>query len=294
MKYGTPTAEEALKLALRAASTVRKAFVPSLREQPKFEQRYLKRVHQKSTDHYQYEFDILSHQLIIKTLASWGYSVQLFSEEGSWESGGTPANVVVICDPFDQSFLTTRSMRDASVGICVLSSAYEHLATVLADLSTGVTYAAISGGAFRYYRRGKVARLHRDPVAPSTIITLDEALVVMPGMSRARRDVFRTSTVTRDAKRVLNTDGIINFGRLGAGYIDAYLDPVVGKPAYEMIYASFAHTAGAVVADRNGVPFEVGAVVERFIKAPDKRFTFVAASTPSLSNEIQERLARER
>jgi fructose-1,6-bisphosphatase/inositol monophosphatase family enzyme len=189
----------------------------------------------------------------------------------------------VVIDPFDQSFATTRSIRQGSIGICVVSTSLVLLSAVVADLSAGISYVATPEGAFAI---GATSPGKRVRIRPASTEILTKAFVVIPGISQNRRRSFLDSRVTVAAERVMNTDGIVNFGRIAAGYIDAYLDPSIGKPAYEMTYAVIPQVAGAVVTDGTGTPFDLATTVEQFKLQPGRRFTFIVASTPKLHSQL--------
>ena len=84
-------------------------------------------------------------------------------------------------------------------------------------------------------------------------------------------------------------DGAIFFGRLAAGYVDAYVDVVVGQPVYEVAALEMITRAGGVVTDGQGEPLDLSRVVSLIEMDPGGRIV-VAAATAKLHAEIMRAL----
>jgi fructose-1,6-bisphosphatase/inositol monophosphatase family enzyme len=222
----------------------------------------------------------------------------LFSEESGWTNIGTGVDYVIVVDPFDQSSLTTKTFRGAAVAICVMDQAYRFKACAIGDLSTHLIYFADHTGAYVLFTIQdtdlKNNTLEHARIAPSSVQSLSEALLICPGMKRKRRQFLLQSSISNRAFELLNIDGVINLGRLAAGYIDAYLDPFVGQPIYEIVCAELAQRAGATVTDIAGVPFDLAALIRQLEIDSEARYKIVACCSQALHQEVLEMLANDR
>jgi len=228
---------------------------------------------------------MVADRAVRRAVADTQVRIRIFSEEGGWEKGEYEGACMVVTDPFDQSFPTTRTFRQAGMGICVADPAGRMLAVAVADFAVSLIYTATLAGAWVY-----TVSPNRPASAlqPSTVTSLEEAFIVMPGSRTPRREVVLSSPVAAAAGRLYNTDGIVNYGRVAAGHIDGYLDPVIGKPGYEFFYAAIPDRAGAVVTDELGVPFDFSAAFRRFREDSDHRFRFAIGATPTLHRRLVE------
>ena len=116
---------------------------------------------------------------------------------------------------------------------------------------------------------------------------LEDAFVVLPAMLRhGRPRALDVPDLVARAKYLLTLDGAIFFGRLGAGYIDAYVDVAVGQPVYEVACLELIGRAGGVVTDLHGEPLDFERIVSMVQEDPEGRTSVVAAATPELHVEI--------
>lgn len=240
----------------------------------------------------QFGFDVAIHELLVRRIEAEALNVRLYSEENArgWSTHGTGADLVVVADPFDQSATSIRDFHQGSVAICALDGRCRFKACAIGDLNTDMTYFADESG----------ARLMEDTspdshdaseekvyeLEPSRVRCLKDAWVVLPGMCQKRRALACRSSVTSGASRWLNLDGALNLARVAAGQIDAYLDPFVGQPIYEIVCAELVRRAGAVVTDTQGTPFDLPALVRILLQDSKARYPIVAACTESLHKEI--------
>lgn len=251
---------------------------------------------QKSDDHFQYKFDLVSNEILTKYLETNKLNVKLYTEESGWlDIGHANPDLIIICDPFDQSFLSTKTFRGASVGICVFDSSLNFLSTAISDLNTHLIYFADTTGAYAFYPKSKtdltLHNLNTWKLSTSKTNSISDAFVIFPGDKQNRREAFLTSRISKAAARLLNIDGLINLGRLAGGFIDAFLDPYLGQPVYEIIYAEIALKAGAIVTDNEGHDFSSANLAKDLMDvSTTTRYRIVASCSRSLHNEILDNL----
>ncbi len=251
---------------------------------------------QKTPTHQQYGFDLLLHQLLLEQLAHKGVRARFYSEESGWlDLGGD--TFVIIVDPFDQSSMATRSVRGAAVVVTIATADLQLAAVAIADLSTHITYVANPSGTFvvtHDFLPAALDNLHAVNAKPAATKELAQAFVICPASRPKRRLALSRSRLFAQAGELLTIDGAVNFGRLAAGYIDAYLDPFVGQPLYEVACAALCQQAGAVVSDAQGQPFSLADLITRLGTNPETRYPIVAAATQQLHEELLAVLAKDR
>ena len=81
-------------------------------------------------------------------------------------------------------------------------------------------------------------------------------------------------------------DGAIFIGRTASGYIDAYLDPYIGQPLYEVPCLEMINRAGGIITDTDGSEFDLAKLIEDLEINPNARYKFIAAATAELHEEI--------
>ncbi len=255
---------------------------------------------QKDVDHTQYGFDVAANELLYCRLREAGINARVFSEENEagWEQVGTGAEYLIVSDPFDQSTTTMWTFRMASVAICVTDEKCQFRACAIGDLNTHMAYFADRSNAWQIVLDPRLPlskeELAPQALRPSSIERLSAAVIVLPAMKGKRSGPARRSSITAAAGKWLNVDGGLNLARVAAGYIDAYLDPFVGQPISEVVYAELVRRAGGIVTDTSGRPFDVAEQMQTLLCDHDRRYGIIAASTKSLSAEIQRCLEHDR
>ena len=92
----------------------------------------------------------------------------------------------VVCDPFDNSFLSTRGFRDSSVVLSIGDAAGDLACCVIGDLATRATFLADLNGAYVLeHDNGGSWQHHR--AATSSVTRLEDAFVVLPAILRPGR-----------------------------------------------------------------------------------------------------------
>jgi fructose-1,6-bisphosphatase/inositol monophosphatase family enzyme len=249
-----------------------------------FEARLARVIGRETDDNILYQFDLDMEALCIKVLSEFRIGGRLFSEESGWRDLGQGGDFRIVCDPFDNSFLAARGFREASVAITVADRKGGFVCSAIGDLSTNRTYYADADGAFILDSPG---RPERRPAHPSCVTRIHDAFIVQPAFLRTgREDVLTNNQLVEGARYFLNNDGVILFGRLADGRIDAYVDTVIGQPLYEIPCLMIVARAGGVVTDENGRLFDFKRIIDRMENEPTSRFRVVAASTTELHAEI--------
>lgn len=268
------------RICLDYVMGIKRKLRPLLFKHKLLERRLGKIVKEKTGEHMQYGFDVLAHDFLVKQLEKKSLNVRLFSEESGWLSIGTGKEYLIIADPFDGSHQATRTFRDVATAICVVDQNYEFKFCAIAEFNTHLLYIADKTGAYVSYTQ------KLDPLYPSMVQSLSEAYIILPGMKQKRRQYLCKTRIVSEAKYLLNTDGIVNLGRLAAGYIDAYIDPYIGQPIYEIVYSEIARQAGAVVSDIYGKLFDLPTLIHDLESDSDSRYKIIATCSERLHHEI--------
>jgi fructose-1,6-bisphosphatase/inositol monophosphatase family enzyme len=289
-----------MRICLDFVWEAKRAFTEALYHHQSLQQGLGRPTETKEVGHMQYQYDVVGHELLLRRLRETGVNAQVFSEESAvgWIRVGSGAEHVIIVDPFDQSGTTARAFRMAAVALCVADESLHFQACAIGDLNTHLVYAADRNGAYvstmDLRSDARIEELKWYPVEPSPVQRLSEAFLVSPGAKGKRREYVRRSVVTDRAGSWLNVDGVLNLARLAAGHIDAYLDPCVGQPIYEIVCAALVQKAGGVVTDADGVSFDLSRLLAVLREDPQRRYPIVATCTALLHAEILDLLAVDR
>lgn len=280
-----PDGDLARRVALDFVERSRRMLAPYLLQPSRFEAELAPKVGTHGEDNDAYRVDLVVDDLLTTVLEEHGIEGRVFSEESGWRRTGTRDDYRIICDPFDNSFLSTRSFRDSAVTLSVADHSGQFLCCALGDLATTVVYLADETGPW-ILEPGSNGEGRR-PATTSSVTTLEDAFVIMPAMLRPGREhVLAAGALVSAPRHLLTLDGVVLLGRLAAGYVDAYVDAVVGQQLYEMPCLELVVRAGGIVTDKEGKPFDYGQLVRELERDPDARMTVVAASTHELHDEI--------
>jgi fructose-1,6-bisphosphatase/inositol monophosphatase family enzyme len=236
-------------------------------------------------------FDRFSNDLLLKHLIRCGVSCHLFSEEAQgWQVLGDRPEYFVICDPFCNSWLTTRGFHESAVAICIADADGGLVVCALADLQARYIFFATPKGAY-VWRMDDNGHWKRSPIHVSDTRHLSEAFVVVSLLKKKRRrhNAFAAGVCTeliREAKYFHTIDGAIMLGRLAAGAIDCYLDPFLGQPVYEIPCCEIIVKAGGIVTDTLGRPFTLSETIAALSKSKENRFRLVASCTQELHEQL--------
>jgi fructose-1,6-bisphosphatase/inositol monophosphatase family enzyme len=275
----------ARKLALDFVKRSRALLWPYLVHPSRFEAELAGVVGRQGEGNEAYRVDQMVDDLLVELLEERGIVGRVFSEESGWRHMGSGDVYTVVCDPFDNSFLSTRSFRDSSVVISIGDSTGRFLACAVGDLATSAVYLADDTGAHVLEEDGDEWR--RRTASTSSVRRLEDAFVVLPAMLRPERPrALGVPDLVARAKHLITLDGAIFMGRLAAGYVDAYVDVVVGQPVYEVASLEMITRAGGVVTDLSGEPLGFERVLAMVEHDPSGRTSVVAAASLKLHREI--------
>jgi fructose-1,6-bisphosphatase/inositol monophosphatase family enzyme len=280
-------ADAARRLALDFVTRARDTLWPYLVHPSRFESELAHVVGHHREDNDAYQVDRLVDDLLVDVLRDHGVTGDVYTEESGWRRlGEGDAAATIVCDPFDNSFLSTLSFRDSAVVVSIGDADGRFLACAVGDLATYAVFLAHTGGAEMVEADGKGTWRAR-PARTSSVTSVDEAFVVLPALLRPERPrALDVPELAARAKHLLTLDGAIFFGRLSAGYVDAYVDVVVGQPVYEVPCLEMVVRAGGVVTDIDGEPLGFERILGMVRDDPDGRTSVVAAATPELHAEL--------
>jgi fructose-1,6-bisphosphatase/inositol monophosphatase family enzyme len=184
--------------------------------------------------------------------------VAVVSEE-SGRSGAPDASVTVVLDPVDGSTNCSRRIPYWSISLCALD-ADGPLCALVANQATGVQTTAV---------RGKGAWRDGEPVAPSAVTRVENAVVAFSG-TPARRLAWKQFRSLGSAA--------LELCDVAAGALDAYLTSWVSPWDYLGGVLVCREAKAAVVEAHGG---------ELIVTDTDTRHQLVAAATPELLDGVR-------
>lgn len=272
-------------LSLKFTARAQLSLLPFIRNQTSLQDRLGLVIEDKGDGHYAYEIDEFANSLLLEMLEEHGIGCRVFSEEGGWSTVGKDTKYYVICDPYCNTSLTMRGFRESAVAICIANLDGELVSCAIADLQVDRIFYADQSGASLWNLHNRDG-WQRCSMQVSSVEKLSDAFVVASLLKQSRRLPTCKSGFYPKAKFLHGVDGAIMIGRLAAGHIDAYLDPFVGQPLYEVPCCEMVTRAGGVVSDVYGRPFRLAHVIESLVENPKARYSLIAACTANLHREI--------
>jgi fructose-1,6-bisphosphatase/inositol monophosphatase family enzyme len=211
----------------------------------------------------QYALDLVADGPVCAHLVDAGFGV--LSEESGLHH--PERGIVVVVDPVDGSTNASRRVPHYNTALCALD-ADGPLAALVVDQSNGERYDAVRGGG---------ARLDGQPIRPTAVTCLDEALVAFNGLPDSHWGWAQYRAFGAAA---------LDLCWVASGRVDAYVDatPSAHGPWDYLAGMLICREAGAVVSDAEG----------RDLVALDHaaRRTPVAAATPELHATLAARRNR--
>ncbi|MEX0769021.1 MAG: inositol monophosphatase family protein [Microthrixaceae bacterium] len=117
----------------------------------------------------QYRIDLVADEAALDVLRSAG--VGILSEESGLEDPGN--DMIIVVDPVDGSTNASRGIPWYAISLCAIEAGELRSALVM-NLATGTRYEAVSGqGASR----------NGQPITPSAVTSIDDAMLVLNGYS---------------------------------------------------------------------------------------------------------------
>jgi len=204
----------------------------------------------------QYALDLVADAAVLPLLHEAGVAV--VSEE-SGRSGASDAAVTVVLDPVDGSTNCSRRIPYWSISLCALD-ADGPLCALVANQATGVQTTAV---------RGKGAWRDGEPVAPSAVTRVENAVVAFSG-TPARRLAWKQFRSLGSAA--------LELCDVAAGALDAYLTSWVSPWDY---------LGGVLVCQEARAPVVEAHGGELIVTDTDTRRQLVAAATPELLDGVR-------
>jgi fructose-1,6-bisphosphatase/inositol monophosphatase family enzyme len=288
MTMSSAFANRLVRQFLRAT---RAFFLPRLLDTGEFQRTLGRSKARLGTKNVGYACDEAADGILRRLLRELGFRGAVFSEESGWTHVGRRTDYIVVCDPFDNSFLSSRTFREASAAISVADADGNFLACGIAELSGYRTY---------FCNREQVllldGKLQRQrTAATSSVARIEQAFIVLPSLLKDyRHNSDAYSDLVRRAKYLLNLDGQIMLGRLAAGQVDGYVDTVNGQALYEMCTMELLRCAGATVSDADGQLFSFSELLRDLRRRPHAKYKPVVAATPQLHAAILRSLSATR
>jgi myo-inositol-1(or 4)-monophosphatase len=204
----------------------------------------------------QYALDLVADAAVLPILH--GAGVAVVSEE-SGRSGPDGAAITVVLDPVDGSTNCSRDIPYWSISLCAVD-ADGPLCALVVNQATGVRTTAV---------RGKGAWRDDEPVAPSAVTRVEQAVVSFSGTPQHRLPWQQLRSLGSAALELCD---------VAAGALDAYLTSWQAPWDY-LGGVLVCREAGATVVDAHGG--------ELVVTDPDARRQLVAASTPELLDAVR-------
>jgi myo-inositol-1(or 4)-monophosphatase len=204
----------------------------------------------------QYALDLVADAAILPILHDAGVAV--VSEE-SGRSGPDDSAVTVVLDPVDGSTNCSRDIPYWSISLCAVDADGPWCALV-ANQATGVRTTAI---------RGKGAWRDGEPLAPSAVRRVEDAVVSLSGIP---------SKLLRWSQFRALGSAALELCDVASGALDAYLTSWQAPWDY-LGGLLVCREAGATVVDVHGG--------ELAVTDPDARRQLIAASTPELLDAVR-------
>jgi fructose-1,6-bisphosphatase/inositol monophosphatase family enzyme len=244
--------------------------------------------------HTAHEIDRKAEAVLFKALREQSYSGLLFSEESGLVRLGNDRHIVV-CDPYCNTTLTFRGIRESAIAVYEYTRAGKFTAAAIADMQIRrLLWADDSPGVYLANLPHKVNHWKEVAAASSRarcsdVSTSADAFLTISLLKRRRRENLPIELL-RDANMVNTIDGAIAALRVAVGETDGFIDAEVGQPSYEALAYVMVAKAGGVVTDPLGAPIEFGSLVEGLANGEVARHRLIAAANRALLDDILRKL----
>lgn len=266
-------------------STFQEAFEfmnPYLTNYSEFSKVLSKETQVKEGGNIQYNFDVELDKICQQKIKEFGIEGKIFSEESGWIELGEK-KYRLVCDPFCNSSLASKTFLDAAIGISIFSYDYEFITSAIMDYQTGIV-GIVEDGKTNFYQIQTKEKIAFDiPVMDK----LEDAWVVIALENRkTRKGIDKARHILDKVKRIIINSGHIYWLRLAEGTIDAYLDPIGGEKLYEMFACTVAQKSGCIVTDLGGEEFDPIKYLKIFEEDCDFIYYPVASRHKGLHKQI--------
>lgn len=215
--------------------------------------------------------DALSEEICLRHLEALGMPLLVFSEEAGEIEMGTGAEIAVLIDPIDGSYMAIRGIPLCSISISFHTLPdLEPLVGAVGNFFTEEVYLASEKGAFR----------DTTPLRVSSVKRLEEAFLV----SHIRKSygveaLAKQKDLVEKPRLWLNYGGALEMVKLAEGCIDAFVEFTAGYNSYDYSAGAFiAEKAGAMVTDLEGNLLKV--------HLKRQRNKFIITATPELHQQV--------
>jgi fructose-1,6-bisphosphatase/inositol monophosphatase family enzyme len=257
---------------------------PNLSNYQEFSKALSKQVKIKENDNIQYSFDIELDKLIKDKIEEFGISGKIFSEESGFYEWGEK-KYRVVCDPFCNSSLMSRTFQEAAVGISIFSYDYGFITSAIMDFQTGIL-GMVEDGKTKFYQIQSGEELFFN-FSKNEALENSWAVATLENREE-RKHLDRVSGMMEKTKRIIISSGHIYWLKLAMGVIDVYVDPIGGEKLYEMFACAVAQKSGCIVTDLTGKIFDPSESLKIFENDQNFIYCPVAATNEILHREVLE------
>jgi fructose-1,6-bisphosphatase/inositol monophosphatase family enzyme len=210
----------------------------------------------------QYAIDLVADAAALEVLA--GAPVAVLSEESGW-SGRPDADLTVVLDPVDGSTNASRHIPYWATSLCVLDGDGPRVALVV-NQATGVATTAV---------RGEGARRAGEPIAPSKVERVEDAVVALSGRPEGWLPWKQFRALGSAALALCD---------VAAGAVDGLVDGGAW-------HAPWDYLGGLLICREAGAPVVDAAGRDLVVVDFDVRRQLLAAATAALLEELRPALA---
>lgn len=267
------------------ARTAQAVLMDKLNSQFAFERELGEVVRKKSDEHTAHKVDDFSDEMLFSLLRKYpDIGWKIFTEEKGWIISERKTDYKIICDPFCNTALALRSFRESAVAICLADRDNSFISCAIADLNTRRIFYADQEHVSTFVIENN--EWIASPARVSGTTNLSDAFISISSLKKKRREAMAGKEIYTRAGQLHCLDGAIYIGRTASGYLDAYLDPYIGQPLYEVPCLEMIRRAGGIVRDEAGNDFDLVKIIIGLEKEPASRYRFIAAATEELYDEI--------
>jgi fructose-1,6-bisphosphatase/inositol monophosphatase family enzyme len=237
---------------------------------------------EKGDDHTAHKIDNIAEDVLLGELRATGFDGTLFSEEAGLVTFGD-ADSFIVTDPYCNTTLTFRGVRESAVAVYEYSTAGEFRSGAIADVQIPRVLSATAHTPVTMTYLG--GDRHDREVRCSGVDNVGDAFLVVSALKQKRRAGLPAALFAAP-KLVTTVDGAIVGLRLAAGDIDGFVDGSYGQPSYEVLAYEMASRAGGVVTDARGTPIDFGGIVRGLGRGEVGRHPVVASANRGLHESI--------
>jgi fructose-1,6-bisphosphatase/inositol monophosphatase family enzyme len=247
----------------------------------------------KTDEHNAYQIDMYANDLLLGVLRDRSFTGRVFTEESGWVDEFPSGNEVLICDPYDNTSLTLRGFREASIAATLGATNGEFMEAAIADLQMYRIIHCASPGGVTLWTKNEEGVWNTKLSHTSNVRDLSRAHIAVSLMKHKRRDQGNPDLGLIDQVGTLHAvDGAIMIARVALGELDAYVDSYIGQPAYELPAIELVRRAGGIVTDESGAELTHERILTVMHSDPASRIKIIAAANRDIHDQIMASRAR--